>query len=813
MANNPYSNNGQDWYNRRLENIASMMSMQNTDPMYQLGALISDYYLKPRLVNWVSSQFGKKENTPGEQMPKTDKQTDVTIAAYSPNQQDQTGFYNQQDDPTAGLKTEAERKDELLHQPITTGDAMSNIKRTAMDLNRDDYRADAGHIQELNDIDYSNQPTQAEANEAANNQVNQQVTNIARNNATTLDSMSKLGAQGNVGSASGTIQAMQNNQVANNMSAAQAEEERNKKQIGTAIPYFRGGMPLSFDNAPKSSDEGSGANSTTTSSTTTDNNSTDTTNNATTNNYQPNNSDAVITAINRYVDQSAGNPLGVYGNYQTSSSQSADGTFAGRDMKQMITQKIIDYKKAYDVASAAGDTAGMQAAADGAEQMREIARANGISLSGIHKGNTLSDAQKKLDEALNGTSEEDAKNQLLTALYNTKQAYAVAEQQKDQAGMDKASAEANLLREIAKSNGIDVTDAGSDVSMAELNQTLQEAALKQAQEEQEADKKRLAGLTTEELLENPEPNISPDDFYQRTYSAIKKSNLPEWMARQMASDYSEQYRAKYLNNIANGFAETGVNADGTINQIGELFIAKAIQAGAPEMAQALINQYASPRDMWGFARDVDKANIKQAFTQQNLNTKYVQNQNLLKQKTDYQMQIDGNRANLDLQKQAQLKQLEHQLQGQDEITKAAARQQVVQQMKEQGYSFTPEEERNYITSGKYGGGSSGGSGGSGGSKSDDKVPSWAGKFNALYETARGSLDAADIDKLKDLYNEHVMEMDEKTKTFMYSQCLAVNFLAEKDHGSENKALEYASGIPKYLREVLLPGYDFSALDD
>lgn len=43
MAGN-YNSTGQDWYQQRLNQIASMMSMQNADPAYLAGSLISKYF-------------------------------------------------------------------------------------------------------------------------------------------------------------------------------------------------------------------------------------------------------------------------------------------------------------------------------------------------------------------------------------------------------------------------------------------------------------------------------------------------------------------------------------------------------------------------------------------------------------------------------------------------------------------------------------------------------------------------------------------------------------------------------------------------
>lgn len=52
-------------------------------------------------------------------------------------------------------------------------------------------------------------------------------------------------------------------------------------------------------------------------------------------------------------------------------------------------------------------------------------------------------------------------------------------------------------------------------------------------------------LTPEELLDNPVRVVTPDDFYQRVYQRLNKKGMQEEYARQMASDMTMQYEARY----------------------------------------------------------------------------------------------------------------------------------------------------------------------------------------------------------------------------------------------------------------------------
>lgn len=207
--------------------------------------------------------------------------------------------------------------------------------------------------------------------------------------------------------------------------------------------------------------------------------------------------------------------------------------------------------------------------------------------------------------------EEIMRSALLKEIFKAKQAYATAQQANDKEGMDNASSAAEAIRQMAKEEGINLSEAGADTTIDELAQTIQKEQDKLLQKENQRERERLNNLSPQELLQQAEINVSPNDFYQRAYEELHNRGIPEYRARQKASDMVMQYEARYINAMQNDFNTQGLNADGSMNAAGIDSIMRMAAANNPQIAQMLMNQYASPRDMWGFNRDIDRAQINE----------------------------------------------------------------------------------------------------------------------------------------------------------------------------------------------------------
>lgn len=668
MAGN-YNSTGQDWYQQRLNQIASMMSMQNADPAYLAGSLISKYFLKPQIQNYLQDKMSGTGNN--NQSLATDNLnttgnslTDTAIKAYSPN----------------GELFVPQTKEELLNTPISGYDIYSaaQANNQNMDLSR------LGQQQE--------QPqTQAQINENNNNLTNQAVMQEAQKDNGSLSGnniMSDLG------------QNVVNNAISNVF----------------GIPSF----------------------------------------------------------------------------YQASSLKTGGeaNSYNGQSIEQMLYQQIIDAKNKYASAQQNGDTQGMQQAQQQANGARQLAYLYGIKLDVAGGENTVEEVQNRLNKVKNfdNPTYDDIKMQLLNGVLQSKQDYANAQQNNNTQDMQNANMRAEAIRQLAAENGISIPEAGSDVSLENLARMIQGEQAQQNAKKQQEETEQINNLTPQELLKQPDITVNPNNFYQRAYQEAIKKRIPEDYARQFASDMAMQYEAKYMNNLQNVMNTTGVNPDGSLNSMGIALLSQATLANNPEMAQLYASQFASPKEQWGFARDIDKANLQQKFNQENINTKYNQDIDMLARKTAAQKDVNSFNTGLQLQ-------IRNQSEQNEKIARMNAAQQLVSAgVWDQGQGLL------YVLTGKMP------NSGSGNSSSSDKTPAWSRPLAEGFSKAKGTLDAEDIDDFKNEIAKYLPEMDEEDSTYANSMILALEGLREDRAGNKEMAAKYFSGIPDYYKEVLLPGY-------
>lgn len=677
MAGN-YNSNGQDWYQQRLNQIASMMSMQNADPAYLAGSLISKYFLKPQIQNYLQDKMSGTGNN--NQSLATDNLnttgnslTDTAIKAYSPN----------------GELFVPQTKEELLNTPISGYDIYSaaQANNQNMDLSK------LGQKQE--------QPqTQAQINENNNNLTNQAVMQEAQKDNGSLSGnniMSDLG------------QNVVNNAISNVF----------------GIPSF----------------------------------------------------------------------------YQASSLKTGGeaNSYNGQSIEQMLYQQIIDAKNKYASAQQNGDTQGMQQAQQQANGARQLADLYGIKLDVAGGENTVEEVQNRLNKVKNfdNPTYDDIKMQLLNGVLQSKQDYANAQQNNNTQDMQNANMRAEAIRQLAAENGISIPEAGSDVSLENLARMIQGEQAQQNAKKQQEETERINNLTPQELLKQPDITVNPNNFYQRAYQEAIKKRIPEDYARQFASDMAMQYEANYMNNLQNVMNTTGINPDGSLNSMGIALLSQATLANNPEMAQLYASQFASPKEQWGFARDIDKANLAQQFTQANIDRKYKQSVDMLARETAAQKDVNAFNTGLQLKVKDYVTRLEMSIRNQSEQSKANARQDAAQQLVSAGV-WDKGQGLLYVLTGKMPD--------SDNNSSSDKVPDWSRPLAEGYAKAKQSLDAEDIDNFKNEVAKYLPEMDEEDSTYANSMILALEGRRELEAGYTDMAEKYFSGIPDKYKKELIPGY-------
>lgn len=437
----------------------------------------------------------------------------------------------------------------------------------------------------------------------------------------------------------------------------------------------------------------------------------------------------------------------------------------------------------------------------GAQSIANQAAANVYGVPSFQQGSPLGNGgePETVAGASSGIGDDVLRRALLGRALQAKQDYAVAQQNNDEQGMKQAHDAAEAVRQMAKEYGVEIPEAGADVTIDELANAMLIEGEKQAREAQQKMAEQIRNMTPQELLKQPDVTVSPNDFYQRAYQDAISKRIPEDMARQLASDASAQYEARYMNELQNAMMIQGVS-DNAITNAGAALLTNAVLANNPQFAQLYSSMYASPRDNYAFNQALQKAAVQQQYNQANIDLKNRQAIDMLARKTANQKELEAYKVALNTEKEDYMARLNSQLAGAREEQKGQIRAQMLQKLKNAGYTFTPEEERNYILSGSVGRGSKNST------SSNDKTPTWATGLNEQISKAQRTLDGDDIDKLKDKIAANASEMTQDQLDFYNSVVLALLFKRAKDAGYEDEAAGYYQGIPDYLREQLLPGY-------
>lgn len=503
------------------------------------------------------------------------------------------------------------------------------------------------------------------------------------------------------------------------------------------------------------------------------------------------------------VNNAISNVFGIPSFYQASSLKTGGeaNSYNGQSIEQMLYQQIIDAKNKYASAQQNGDTQGMKQAQQQANGARQLADLYGIKLDVAGEENTVEEVQNRLNKVqnFNEPTYDDIKMQLLNGVLQSKQDYANAQQNNNTEDMQNANMRAEAVRQLADENGISIPEAGSDVSLENLTRMIQEEQAQQNAKKQQEETERINNLTPQELLNQPDITVSPNIFYQRAYQSLSDKGIPEYRARQKASDMAMQYEANYMNNLQNVMNTTGINPDGSLNSMGIALLSQATLANNPEMAQLYASQFASPKEQWGFARDIDKANLAQQFTQANIDRKYKQSIDMLAKKTAAQKDVNAFNAGLQLKVKDYLTRLEMNIRNQSEQNKANARQDAAQQLVSAGV-WDQGQGLLYVLTGKMP------NSGSGNNSSSDKTPAWSRPLAEGFSKAKGTLDAEDIDDFKNEVAKYLPEMDEEDSTYVNSMILALEGMRELKAGYTDMAEKYFSGIPDKYKKELIPGY-------
>lgn len=187
--------------------------------------------------------------------------------------------------------------------------------------------------------------------------------------------------------------------------------------------------------------------------------------------------------------------------------------------------------------------------------------------------------------------------QLAQQLIAAKQAYAGAQAQNDAAGMQRAAAAAQSVRNTAAANGINLDGYGASNSLQEAAQNFQNDTYR--------------GVNN--ILNH---DMTSDEYYNAVYKNVRKAGYTDTEARNEAYRRAGIYQAQRMARLSSAFANYGTNANGSVNNVGVQILA-AMGNENPTTANFYANNYGSPKDDYHFGQQIGLQNNQAANQLQN----------------------------------------------------------------------------------------------------------------------------------------------------------------------------------------------------
>lgn len=193
----------------------------------------------------------------------------------------------------------------------------------------------------------------------------------------------------------------------------------------------------------------------------------------------------------------------------------------------------------------------------------------------------------------------DLANQLIQA----KKMYQKAQAANSQKGMEAAHAAALSIQDSARAAGIDLSQYGSDVTLQNAAQNLQNDYYRGLQNSLYGDL-----------------SMTSDDYYNNIYNRLRQNGYSDKVSRNVAAKRAGQYQAQRMAKLQDALFAYGMSPRGSINQTGArlLYMMSGENANA---ANYYANMFAGPKQDYAFNRQQDTAATQQQYNQQNMATK------------------------------------------------------------------------------------------------------------------------------------------------------------------------------------------------
>jgi len=386
-----------------------------------------------------------------------------------------------------------------------------------------------------------------------------------------------------------------------------------------------------------------------------------------------------------------------------------------------------------------------------------------------------------------------AQNKVQNDILSLKSVYNQAQAAGNQAGMDNAHSQADMIREVAKRMGVDTSSLGAD-------NTLGQTAYKKSQDDY-----------MEQIRRAVDPEVTTQEYYNQMYNKLRDAGYGYDVSNRIASQKAQVYQAQRLSSMTTQLGQQGLNSTGAVNNLGAQILSQ-VAIESPQTYEALAKMYAMPKDNYAFNNA-----IKQAVTNEGLQKDLAgYNRGLHINEADHNlgntiklndhnlgntMQLKQFEAGLSVQQKAALDKIALQTQDMGDKQKMNTRLEAARQLN------IPDDVANvYALTGKL-------------SSGQQKAPKWSEPLSAGFAKAKESLDGDDVQKFVETVAKYKPEMDGQEADYFDAATYALNFLREKKKAEElrkagnsdssyyeDTAAQYFSSIPDYWKGVLLPGY-------
>lgn len=306
---------------------------------------------------------------------------------------------------------------------------------------------------------------------------------------------------------------------------------------------------------------------------------------------------------------------------QFMNKEQADANAAWEQMAQAQAQKRMAQAQAAQAAQAQTIAPTVQEQAQTAQQLPQV-QSQAQTLP-TYSSDSLIDRASRTLSPLDRTG-----IALGSQLANFSNAYNVAKASGDQAGMDKAHADAEAYRSMMKNMGINIDGLGADATPEE--------------------KAAYVEISRQKLLDDTLGSMSADQFFNNKIDELVHQGYKLKDAKKEALRQAQQYRAQRTHDLTNAVFDYGISADGSMNPMG-VRLMNLIYNDDPEAIAVMENAVPGLMARWKYDRNIEAMDKKFAQTKDMAAFQEGLTKDLNNNQADNQIRVQDNAGHWSIQ--------------------------------------------------------------------------------------------------------------------------------------------------------------------